>query len=400
MIQKIKQIPYTKAIAVSYGSMFVEGSLTTIMVGLMSVLALKFGKTNGDIATLLSLKSFGTLSVLFISGKFSDKFGRKIPIALGSILFTIFILGFVLTDNFLLASIFAVVAGVAHGFMDTPGMSLLFDALSGNTGPALSLVQVFFAGGGVMTTLLASLFIRNQWDYRWIFILILVINSFLMLLILKAKYPPLSGKVEMKTHKVAYKYKPTFIKEGSLLLFNTLCYSSFHAVISTWLPTYVMEIKKFILADSVTTLSVYQVGAISGALIFAILLRRFHSTLLIAINPVLSTMTMLLLLFVTDSWLVMVCIFVMGFLLGSFFSLSINMGGELFYDRAGEATGAIASASMMGSTIVVWLTGRLIGIVGVNQLFRVSFIFLVILSISSNLFRLHYKNLLMERRNK
>ena len=334
MIRALKKIPYPKAIAVSYGAMFVEGSLTTIMVGLMSVLALKFGKTNGDIATLLSFKSFGTLSVLFFSGKFSDKYGRKLPILSGSLLFMVFILGFIFTDNYLLASLFAFAGGVAHGLMDTPGMSLLFDAFSGNTGPAMSLVQVFFASGGVMTTLLSSLFIRNQWDYRLIFLLILVVNTALFILALKAKFPPLSGKVEMKTERTPFKRKPTFLREGFLLLLNTLIYSSFHAVISTWLPTYVLELKGFLLADSVVTLSIYQTGAISGSLFFAVLLRKLHSTVLIAINPLLCTITMVGLLILKPSFLILVCIFIMGFLMGSFFSLNINMGGELFYDRA------------------------------------------------------------------
>lgn len=87
MFNRIKSLPHLGAIAVSYGAMLIEGSLMSIMVALMAILATKFGKTAGDIATLLSLKGFGTLLVLFLAGRLSDKFGRKIPIAIGSLLF-------------------------------------------------------------------------------------------------------------------------------------------------------------------------------------------------------------------------------------------------------------------------------------------------------------------------
>lgn len=82
--------------------------------------------------------------------------------------------------------------------------------------------------------------------------------------------------------------------------------------------------------------------------------------------------------------------------MGSFFSLSINMGGELFYEQAGTAAGVIASASMLGGTIVVWITGRLISQVGVSILVLCSFCLLVVLAIMTNLFRLHFNRIIVK----
>lgn len=397
MLAKLKRIPYPGAIAVSYGSMFVEGALTTIIVALMAILAAKFGKTSGDIATLLSLKSFGTLLVLFFAGKFSDRVGRKLPIALGSILFSVFMLGFIFSHEFWLASIFAFIAGLAHGMMDTPGMSLLFDALSGNTGPALSVVQVFFAGGSVTTTLLTSTFIRFNLDYRLIFAIILLINLALFTLILKADFPKVAGQVKMKPAQFKFAIQPKFFKEGSFILFNTLLYSAYQAVLSTWLPTFVLEVKGYTLANSITTLSISQIGAITGALSFAWILRKSHSSTWMAINPILATLALGLLYFATSNWLIVISIFSLGFLLGTFFSMSINMGGELFPQQAGAATGAVATASMVGSTFVTWVSGRLIGVIGVKMIFVFSLGALMLLAVSTNIFRHHYLKLKPER---
>lgn len=398
MLRKIKSLPNFGAIAVSYGSMFIEGSLSSILVALMAILAAKFGKTNGDIATLLSLKGLGTLLVLFVAGRLSDQHGRKLPIALGSLLFSVFMLGFIFTSNFYLAGIFAFIAGLAHGFMDTPGMSLLFDSLSGNTGPALSVVQVFFAGGSVLTTMLTSIFIRFNFDYRFIFAIILSLNLLLFLIIIRVKYPPVSGKVEVKTYQISYEKEPRFLIEGSFLFLNTLIYAGYQAISSTWLPTFLVQVKGFDLATAVSMMSLSSIGAVLGALFFAWVLRHYHSTKIMTINPLIAMLVLMMLVFVKVKLIVMISVFGLGFLMSTYFSMSINMGGELFPKQAGTATGAVATASMLGSTIIVWLTGRLIETTGVNNLMVFGIALLLVLAISSSLFRIHYLKLKPGRR--
>ncbi len=392
-----KKQKFKKAIVVSYLAMFVEGALNTVLVALMVVLAKRFNKDVGDIAMLVSYKSLGTLFVLFISGALSDRLGRKLPIIVGGILFGIFILGFIFVKNYNYAIALAFIGGLAHGFMDTPAMSLLFDIFVGNTGPAMSVVQLFFSGGGVFTSLLASWFIKDNLDYRIIFMIILALNVGLLVVAFMAAYPLIS-RHKGKKALIIYENKPKIYREGLLLLFSTITAASYTSIVMTWLPTYLNVVKGIDNSLAVSGLSFYQIGAVSGSLVFALVLKRYHTTQIIAVNPLFGIIVFGLLLF-SNNLVIMFCLIgLSGVFMGLFFSLCINMGGELFMEYAGTITGLVASSSMLGGTVVIWLSGKLVGDVGVDRIIVFAVVLLGLLLILGNIFRFSYLKL-KPRRN-
>ncbi|MFV0255287.1 MAG: MFS transporter [Erysipelotrichaceae bacterium] len=399
MKNSILNFEYKGTVAISYCVMFVEGAINAIIVALMVILSSKFNRPSGDIATLVAIKSLGSLCVLFVVGKTSDKIGRKIPISVGLILAMIFIVCFALTDNYYIAMVLALISGISHGLTDSPAMSLLFDALSGkNTGPALSIVQVFFAGGGVFTTLLASIIIKYNLNYILIFALLFIINIGVLSLSIFCKYPPLVSSKEKLTRHVEYENKPTFKNEGKILLLCALSNASFQSIVMTWLPTYIEKIKGFDVASSVAMLSSFQIGAVTGAIVFALVLRRVHSIKILFLNPILSIMVFMVLFIVNNPFIILVAVLCLGFLMGTIFSLCVNMGGELFSDNAGAATGAIGTSSIVGGAITVWVSGRLINYFGVGYIFTSALVLLFILIIFTNIFRIKYLNLKPSRR--
>ena len=143
MGKRLLKQPFKGVIGLSYLTMFFEGALNVIIVALMLTLEDHFGVSGAEAALLVSLKSLGTILTLYIAGDLSDKFGRKKIMLVGLFFFLLFILGFGFVDDFRFLYIFALLGGMGHGLMDSPGISLLFDAIKGNTGPAMSLVSVF-----------------------------------------------------------------------------------------------------------------------------------------------------------------------------------------------------------------------------------------------------------------
>lgn len=386
----LKTIKYKGAIGLSYFAMFFEGALNVIIVSLMLTLAHHFQKTNMEIATLVSAKSFGTMITLYIAGNLSDKYGRKNIIFIGLMFFVVFILGFMFSPRFEWLLVAAFLGGIGHGLMDSPGITLLFDALEGNTGPAMSFVQVFFSGGAVFMTLLSTLFIALGWPWQTLFGLFLGLAIVMFVLIQIITFPPVK-KVEPAFEKEVSTHKPFPLKPTILLGLSMILYASVQAIFTTWIPTFGVQVKAFSEASSLTLLTSFQIGSVTGAFVFAQLLRRLPTSLFMYVNPGIASVLLLLNVFIPSQILTVLLFAMTGFTVGIYFSLCLNMGGKLFANNAGTATGAIGTANMLGNTIMIWFSGILLMNIGVKNLFLLAAIILVVLVFVAYRFKKSYQ---------
>lgn len=389
-LEKIKNFEYKAALTVSYLAMFVEGATMLLLVAFMYALSTRFGRGVGEIAFLLSVKSFGTLLMLVLSGKISEKYGKKIPVLIGSFLFTVFLLAFLFVQDYRLALLFAFVGGLAHGFMDTPSMSLLFDIFPKNASPAMSLVQLFFSGGAVFMTLTTAYLFKQGIDERTVLWIVCVLNVVLFFLCLFAKFPKKKEKLA-EEKLVQNKEKTTFAlkfqKEGVLLLLCTLLSASFTCTMSTWLPEYLQKIKLWTPALSLSTLSLYQVGAVIGAFAFSFVLRKVHSLTLLCWDTLIGIVFLGVFLYSTTPFFLRLLVLLMGVFMGLFFSLCIGIGGDLFKDKAEVVTGLVASANMIGNILVTWLSGKWYNDIGIFWIFSQSFFALLLLWVLAFVFK-------------
>lgn len=393
MLNKIKTFPYLGAVSVTYTAMFFEGALNVAIVAIMVLLSKHLHQDIAKISLLVSAKGIGTMLSLYASGSLSDRYGRKKIILLGALGFAVFIVGLLLSSNYTLALFFAFMAGVGHGLMDAPAMSLLFDAFPGNTGPAMSIVQIFFAGGGVLTTLFASFLIANNLPWQFLFYVYLVFLVFFMVMIMKAHFPVRETSKAVKRKTIVYEIKPKVIREGLMLAFSVLLFALANSVMMTWLPTYASTMKGMSDGSAVRLLTSFQIGAVLGAFVFAWILRKTHTTVLMVNNPLVAALMLLGIILVNNAWLLSVFVFIYGSMMGVYFSLSINMGGELFYEKAGTATGAVGTIMMLGTTISVALSGFILEWLGVSALFIIAAVCMFSLVVMASVFRKNYLRL-------
>ncbi len=393
MVLKLKSFPYLGAVSVTYLAMMFEGALNVAIVAIMVMLSKYLDRDIAQISLLVSAKGLGTMLTLYTSGRLSDRYGRKRIILIGAISFTAFVIGLLLSSNYMFALFFAFLAGVGHGLMDAPALSLLFDAFPGNTGPAMSIVQIFFAGGGVLTTLFASFLIANSLPWQYLFYVYLLAIALLMFLIAKANFPVRDKSSKIKRKTIVFDELPQVKKEGVLLGVSVLLFAIAQAIMMTWLPTYASTMKGITDYNAVRLLTSFQVGAVSGAFVFAWILRKTHTTTLMVSNPLIAGLMMVGILITTNVTLLFIFVFVYGFMMGVYFSLCINMGGELFYAQAGSATGAVGTLNMVGNTIMVALSGRVLKLLGISSLFYFSMIVLFALVVVAIIFRKKYLRL-------
>lgn len=395
-----------KAVLVTYLAMFLEGGLINVVGALMMMLAIRLARDPGEIALLASIKGFGTFFTLYISGIISDKRGRKGIILLGAALFAVYNIGMMVTSSYYVALFFSFISGIAHGLMDAPAIGIIFDAHKEKSGPYVSVIQVFFGGGGVITTFITAYLMDKGLDYQFVFGFYLAISVILIILTALMKFPP-HGKADSKNKKLAvqvFENPPSLKKEGAFILAFVLFNALAGYTATTWLPLYTQVTKGIVESDAVQSLAYYLSGSIIGAMIFSQVLRRFHTTTLLSVNTFFGVIATFMLITSKSLILVYTSSFILGFFMGNFYSLLIGLGGELFPADSGGFTGLTGTASMTGSIAVTSITGLLVAKIGVAFVFPLSlgilavtfFLSLILRKLYLNLGKKTYRNLVNE----
>lgn len=396
------RFPYKGAVALVYVTMLFEGALNIILVASMTLLSQHYGLNAADISLMVSLRGIGAMVTLYFSGKLSDIVGRRKMIAVGGLLAIVFLVCMPLNKSYALALVLSVVAGVAHGMMDPSGLAVLFDCFD-DAGPAMSFILVFFAGGSALTSFLSGMMIQYQISWQYLYWGYAVVGVLQLMFTLAVKLPKVSARTKQQNQPndarvIQFTHKPTFKREGLLLGGMVLCNAAAVALLYTWVSTYAQEVKGIGEAASVQVLTLYQIGSAMGGAFFAYALRKVHTTVFLALNPAIALVTLFLAIVSPSLLLFRIAFFLLGSTLGIIFLLAINMGGQLFAHSSGAATGALGTVSMLGNTLIVMLSGRMIPITGMQPVFWIA-LFLLLLSFVTALYLGHiYRKLTVKMR--
>src|SRR4051794_33142711 len=142
--------PYLKMASSLYLNYLLLGMINVILVSNMSFLSKQLNTDSAGISFLISAIGVGKLVALSISGKLSDKVGRKPLVVTASFLYLIFLIGIPLAPNYQLAFIFAVIAGMSNSIMDSGTYPALIEAFPKTSGSATVLLKAFISIGSTI----------------------------------------------------------------------------------------------------------------------------------------------------------------------------------------------------------------------------------------------------------
>ncbi len=368
---------------VAFALYFLTGAACIVVGSGLSHFADKFSTDIKTIVILGSLYSLGRVSTVYLTGKLVEKVGPFKVTIMGIFLMGLYLTGMAYTHSFYYALIFAYIGGVGMGAQDTVCPLFLSVAYPDNYAGSLSAGQGLFGLGGFVTPFLTGVMLMNKLPFYFAYYVLLVFAIITLIFVLyekKAINTILNQKGNITLSEES-QIKPLFTKNKVMaftaILLAAATYSTTVNAIGLYTTTFA-EYQGFSSANAVFLLTVYNVGAVIGSLIFILILKRISAVNILIVNNILSIIIFAILEYIKKPTVYFICLFAAGFLLGVLFSLIVEITTRIGYERISVASAYVAVAGGFSDVLTPIITGLIVGMFGIASIYRYVLISIII----------------------
>ncbi len=343
-----------------YLNYFVHGIGVIILAQNMDALAARWG-TIADVAWVISMLGIGRLIVLFVSGKLSDKYGRKPFILLGMVTYISFFVGILLSPTAPIACVFGILAGIANSFLDAGTYPALIEAYPESASTVTVLLKAFISAGQFLLPLFIGLLISMHAWYGWSFIVAIVILALNLPLAMKSSFPSMSPvkKEDKNGEVISFIPKSKWYLEGiCFVIYGYISQATFY-LISQWLTKYGVSVAQMTDIASRALMSYYSIGSLCCVFFTAFVTKKgIRPITLLVVYTLISTIAISGLYFMPSASLAPVLSFVVGFsAAGGVMQLGLVMMTEMFPKGKGTMTGVFYTTGSIASFTIPVVTG-------------------------------------------
>lgn len=368
---------------VAFALYFLTGAACIVVGSGLSHFADKFSTDIKTIVILGSLYSLGRVSTVYLTGKLVEKVGPFKVTIMGIFLMGLYLTGMAYTHSFYYALIFAYIGGVGMGAQDTVCPLFLSVAYPDNYAGSLSAGQGLFGLGGFVTPFLTGVMLMNKLPFYFAYYVLLVFAIITLIFVLyekKAINTILNQKGNITLSEES-QINPLFTKNKVMaftaILLAAATYSTTVNAIGLYTTTFA-EYQGFSSANAVFLLTVYNVGAVIGSLIFILILKRISAVNILIVNNILSIIIFAILEYIKKPTVYFICLFAAGFLLGVLFSLIVEITTRIGYERISVASAYVAVAGGFSDVLTPIITGLIVGMFGIASIYRYVLISIII----------------------
>ena len=348
---------YLPAVIVLYLNYFLHGVGCSILGQALIKEALA-GRWNVEVMAITAISAalgLGRLVALPFAGPLSDKLGRRASVVIGSLSYTIYLVGLAMAFNaggsagYRIAYVCAIVGGIANSFLDTgiypavaeiiykaPGVATMgikfFIAIS-------QMMLPFFLGVTVAQTALGTSYNRLFYicGFAYLVLMILIIFFPLPDTDKSAGAPKKEGLIESLKH--------TKFSAGSIamILIGFTCTGTFQL----WLNCAQNFAKNVVGWENPSIMQTfYSVGTLLALIVTAFLTRKIKDVRFILIYPVICLVTLIAVLMIPSQMMCKVGAFVIGWAgAGGLLQIATSVCNMLFPKIKGTVTALVMIAS-------------------------------------------------------
>ena len=345
-----------------YLNYFVHGIGVLILAQNMDSLAARWGSL-ADVMSVIGMLGIGRLIVLFVSGKLSDKYGRKPFVLLGMITYIAFFLGILVSPTTAVACVFGVLAGIANSFLDAGTYPALIESYPESASTVTVLLKAFISAGQFLLPLfIGVLVMMNAW-YGWAFIVAAVILDLNFVIMLKMGFPAMnrvgnSDKNDASEAPVEAPKSKWYLEGICFVLYGYISQATFY-LISQWLTKYGVAVAQMPDLAARSLMSYYSIGSLACVFFTAFITKKgVRPITLLVVYTLISTLAIGGLYYYPSASLAPILSAVVGFsAAGGVMQLGLVMMTEMFPKGKGTMTGIFYTTGSIASFTIPVVTG-------------------------------------------
>ena len=378
-----------------YLSYFLLGMVNIILASNMSFLSEQLNVEKTDISLLISVVGVGHLLSINISGRFSDRYGRKPLIVAAALLYMVFLIGIPLTSHYNFAIGLAFIAGICNSLLDSGTYPALNEGFGEAAGTATVLLKAFISFGASLLPIMINFLIVKELFYGLVFFIPAILFLFNCLFLIRVTFPKHNEDevtAQESTSSESSSGGAKLWKEGAALILLGFSSVSLFTVVQTWLPTYGQEVLHLDKMKSIGLLSFYSTGGLISILLLAVLLKRTIKPITaIVIQPALAFLALLFLIINKNpTWLTVIA-FLLGLFMSGIFQLTVTVMIELFPHKKGVSVSYISAAASIAFIVIPFITGLFIKYLGVSSVFMLDLLIAFISTFLALFIYVNYK---------
>ena len=345
-----------------YLNYFVHGIGVLILAQNMDSLAARWGSL-ADVMSVIGMLGIGRLIVLFVSGKLSDKYGRKPFVLLGMITYIAFFLGILVSPTTAVACVFGILAGIANSFLDAGTYPALIESYPESASTVTVLLKAFISAGQFLLPLfIGVLVMMNAW-YGWSFIVAAVILALNFVIMLKMGFPVMnrvsnSDKNDALEAPVEAPKSKWYLEGICFVLYGYISQATFY-LISQWLTKYGVAVAQMPDLAARSLMSYYSIGSLACVFFTAFITKKgVRPITLLVVYTLISTLAIGGLYYYPSASLAPILSAVVGFsAAGGVMQLGLVMMTEMFPKGKGTMTGIFYTTGSIASFTIPVITG-------------------------------------------
>lgn len=345
-----------------YLNYFVHGIGVLILAQNMDSLAARWGSL-ADVMSVIGMLGIGRLIVLFVSGKLSDKYGRKPFVLLGMITYIAFFLGILVSPTTAVACVFGILAGIANSFLDAGTYPALIESYPESASTVTVLLKAFISAGQFLLPLfIGVLVMMNAW-YGWSFIVAAVILALNFVIMLKMGFPAMNqvgnnDKNDASEASVEAPKSKWYLEGICFVLYGYISQATFY-LISQWLTKYGVAVAQMPDLAARSLMSYYSIGSLACVFFTAFITKKgVRPITLLVVYTLISTLAIGGLYYYPSASLAPILSAVVGFsAAGGVMQLGLVMMTEMFPKGKGTMTGIFYTTGSIASFTIPVITG-------------------------------------------